>query len=457
MEWVNELAAWAWARHHNILSWYIRPLFLLPFCFFAYRRSLPGIGAHPGRPGHQHGVVPGAGEPEPGGGRDADAERDYLFGPWNAAKVVALADDPGHLHRSRPRLLAPVDGLGAGGDQRSGVVQDRLDLAVSGTAGANAHLLPALAGLIMVDARDRHRRPAGGRRRTGRGRHEHRRHASAAGSPSSGSAPAPHRWSCCRASPSTTTPPPSASPPLRLVDAPPGRGRTVTVLRRPRGIAAPRSPASHRRHRGPVRLGAGDQPGPVDVMGLSTGGLIAQHLALRHPELVWRLVLAVTGARIAEPGRQLCQAWLVQVQRRDWRALRGTLTASAVDGRTAQRIARLLGGSGRQPDPRDVADFEATVRADLRHDTSTALPDMRVPTLILGGRDDPFFPEPLLRATAAAIPGAHVPVHTGGHGVPRPQPLAPGPRRGLLRPAAGHEGRRPAQLPLSPTSRWRTR
>jgi len=39
----NEFIAWAWERHHNVLSWYIRPLFLLPFCFFAYKRSLFGI------------------------------------------------------------------------------------------------------------------------------------------------------------------------------------------------------------------------------------------------------------------------------------------------------------------------------------------------------------------------------------------------------------------------------
>ena len=24
---------------HNVLSWYIRPLFLLPFCYFAYKRT----------------------------------------------------------------------------------------------------------------------------------------------------------------------------------------------------------------------------------------------------------------------------------------------------------------------------------------------------------------------------------------------------------------------------------
>ena len=40
----DEFTAWAWERHHNILSWYIRPLFLLPFCYFAYRRSLFTLG-----------------------------------------------------------------------------------------------------------------------------------------------------------------------------------------------------------------------------------------------------------------------------------------------------------------------------------------------------------------------------------------------------------------------------
>src|SRR5215210_5284361 len=39
----GEFVAWAWGRHHNVLSWYIRPLFFLPFCFFAYKRSLSGM------------------------------------------------------------------------------------------------------------------------------------------------------------------------------------------------------------------------------------------------------------------------------------------------------------------------------------------------------------------------------------------------------------------------------
>jgi len=43
VELLDAFLSWAWARHHKILSWYIRPLFLLPFCYFAYRRSIKGI------------------------------------------------------------------------------------------------------------------------------------------------------------------------------------------------------------------------------------------------------------------------------------------------------------------------------------------------------------------------------------------------------------------------------
>ena len=45
MELLGDFLSWVWARHHNELSWYVRPLFLLPFCFFAYRRSVWGIVA----------------------------------------------------------------------------------------------------------------------------------------------------------------------------------------------------------------------------------------------------------------------------------------------------------------------------------------------------------------------------------------------------------------------------
>jgi len=34
---------WAYERHQNQISWFIRPIFLIPFCFFAYKHSWTGI------------------------------------------------------------------------------------------------------------------------------------------------------------------------------------------------------------------------------------------------------------------------------------------------------------------------------------------------------------------------------------------------------------------------------
>lgn len=39
----NDFFNWAYGRHQNQLSWYIRPLFLIPFCYYAYKRSWAGI------------------------------------------------------------------------------------------------------------------------------------------------------------------------------------------------------------------------------------------------------------------------------------------------------------------------------------------------------------------------------------------------------------------------------
>lgn len=70
--------------------------------------------------------------------------------------------------------------------------------------------------------------------------------------------------------------------------------------------------------------------------------------------------------------------------------------------------------------PSDPSDLLTTLEADLGHDTTDRLPELSSPTLIIGGSDDPFFPESLLRETAGKIPGAELRVYEGvGHGVPK--------------------------------------
>ena len=84
----DEVAAWAWARHHNVLSWYIRPLFLLPFCYFAYRRSLWGIVLTVLALLTSMFWFPAPERVDPRAAEFLAAERDYLTGDWTLTKIL---------------------------------------------------------------------------------------------------------------------------------------------------------------------------------------------------------------------------------------------------------------------------------------------------------------------------------------------------------------------------------
>ncbi len=154
--------------------------------------------------------------------------------------------------------------------------------------------------------------------------------------------------------------------------------------------------------------------------------MIAQRLALAHPDAVRRLALIVAGARLAPSGQQICRRWLELAGARRWRELHGDLAAAVVDGPVPQRLARtVLRLTGRAPTDAEAADFVATTSAVLAHDTTADLADLRMPALVVGGALDPFFPAAALEATAAAIPDAALRVFPrSGHGVPKQRSAA---------------------------------
>ena len=43
---LDEFLSWTWERRHNVLSWYVRPLFILPLAYFSYKRSLLASCSH---------------------------------------------------------------------------------------------------------------------------------------------------------------------------------------------------------------------------------------------------------------------------------------------------------------------------------------------------------------------------------------------------------------------------
>ena len=198
------------------------------------------------------------------------------------------------------------------------------------------------------------------------------------------------------------------------------RGHTVYVVKRKRGMPPGYTTRDMAADYGRVLE---QELGPSHVMGFSTGGSIAQYVALDRPELVGNLVLVVTASRMSEAGRETCERWQRLARERRWRDLRADMASATVTSETNKRLAgtfmKVLGGL-MLGTPSDPSDFLATLEADLGHDTTARLPELSAPTLIIGGGDDPFFPEPLLRETAGKIPDAELRVYEGvGHGVPK--------------------------------------
>src|SRR5829696_8375683 len=84
----GEFVGWAWERHHNVLSWYIRPLFFLPFCFFAYKRSLSGMILTLVALATSMFWFPAPEHSNPNTLEFLAVEREYLTGDWTMTKVL---------------------------------------------------------------------------------------------------------------------------------------------------------------------------------------------------------------------------------------------------------------------------------------------------------------------------------------------------------------------------------
>ncbi len=146
--------------------------------------------------------------------------------------------------------------------------------------------------------------------------------------------------------------------------------------------------------------------GPVAVIGNGYGSFVALTLALRHPALVSRLVLAGTGAAFDEPGRA---------------AFRGMAGAAASKGLAAiadTAMRRLFSPAFQQANPTllaerrerflatDPAMFTAACNALASLDISDAVRVLHIPVLVTAGELDEATPPAMARQLAALLPDA---------------------------------------------------
>lgn len=143
-------------------------------------------------------------------------------------------------------------------------------------------------------------------------------------------------------------------------------------------------------------------PGPVICVGLSIGGMIAQSLAARRPELLSALVLSNTAVRMGT-----AESWAQRIA-----AIEAGGIASIADAimerwfaapfRARPDLALWRNMVTRTSTSGYVAACHALAAADLTQTTRR----LALPVLVIAGDQDGASPADLVQATAALIPGA---------------------------------------------------
>ncbi|MDW3215977.1 MAG: alpha/beta hydrolase [Ilumatobacteraceae bacterium] len=160
------------------------------------------------------------------------------------------------------------------------------------------------------------------------------------------------------------------------------------------------------------------------VVGISFGGMVAQHLALRHPERIGRLVLACTSSggaggdsfdllAVADlpPAERAAIVMPIMDRRNDMTTDPPTL-APVFDMLMAAM------GDGRPinaDEPGSALGARRQLEARARHDVFDRLGEIVAPTFVIGGRYDGQAPPENVERLAAAIEGSRIEFFGGGH------------------------------------------
>ena len=154
------------------------------------------------------------------------------------------------------------------------------------------------------------------------------------------------------------------------------------------------------------------------IAGVSQGGMIAQYLAIDHPELVEKLVLAVTAPCANESSNQVIQTWIDLARQGDHIALMNDTAEKMYTKAYLKKNRRLLSFVARLTKPADYERFLINALAILDFDARSELHRITCPTLILAGSDDHTVGNEAPYELNQSIPDSELYIFEGyGHGV----------------------------------------
>jgi|SRR5580692_3217177 3-oxoadipate enol-lactonase len=159
------------------------------------------------------------------------------------------------------------------------------------------------------------------------------------------------------------------------------------------------------------------------VVGISLGGMIAQHVALRHPGRVAGLVLIATSAglphmrmpRVRDLVTFMALPFNGGLQPRE--AVDDAFARLLLSRKDFELARQLLAGwpEALRTRPTPLRVFMAHFASILGHSTGRHLGRVACPVVILAGDDDSLLPLDNARALARLMPGSHLEVVPGGH------------------------------------------
>ena len=158
------------------------------------------------------------------------------------------------------------------------------------------------------------------------------------------------------------------------------------------------------------------------VAGVSMGSIIAQQLALRHPERVSAMVLMCPWARCDRKGEAVfkhmmhAKAHLRPEAFTNFVQLLIYHKSSWDDGTVYDELMQAQQETAIVPFPQPLHGLEGQAYACIDHDVLAELPQLKQPCLVIGGEEDQFIPAWMAREVAEAIPNSQLHLYeNAGH------------------------------------------
>ena len=160
---------------------------------------------------------------------------------------------------------------------------------------------------------------------------------------------------------------------------------------------------------------------PCRLVGVSFGGMVAQELLCRHPQLASRAVLACTSAG-GRAGASYPLHELQSLSARD-RALRMLEISDTRYGdqwradnpAKAEKLLEIALGRAKNPDADVLRGQTLQLEARAHHDTVDRLEQIKTSILLCAGEYDGIAPAVNQHALAAALPNSTLEFFEGGH------------------------------------------